>query len=248
MFGIDDWIASFSDGATLALVAVVAVLLGLRHATDPDHLAAVSTLIAGTRDRAGRAAARLGLTWGLGHATTLFAFGLPIVLFKAYLPEPVQQGAETAVGFVIVALAVWLLIRWRRGLFHLHLHAHDGRLHAHGHVHDGEGHPHRTAPRVRSPLQAYGIGLVHGMGGSAGVGVLLLASIHDRTLAVGALAVFALFTAVSMALLSTGVGFTLGRGRVRNVFPTLAPVLGLASMSFGVWYALGALNVAPYYL
>jgi high-affinity nickel permease len=247
MFGIDDWIASFSDGATLALVAVVAVLLGLRHATDPDHLAAVSTLIAGTRDRASRAAARLGLTWGLGHATTLFAFGLPIVLFKAYLPEPVQQGAETTVGFVIVALAVWLLIRWRRGLFHLHVHAHEGRLHAHGHVHDGDGHPHTTTSRVRSPLQAYGIGLVHGMGGSAGVGVLLLASIHDRTLAVGALAVFALFTAISMALLSTGVGFTLGRGRVRNVFPALAPVLGLASMSFGVWYALGALNVAPYY-
>ena len=69
------------------------LLLGLRHATDPDHLAAVTTLIASGRDRTKPLAARLGLLWGLGHATSLFAFGLPIVLFKAYLPEAVQQGA-----------------------------------------------------------------------------------------------------------------------------------------------------------
>jgi ABC-type nickel/cobalt efflux system permease component RcnA len=246
MFGLDDWIASFSDGGTLALVAVVAVVLGFRHATDPDHLAAVSTLIAGTRERATRAAARLGLFWGLGHATTLFAFGLPIVLFKTYLPEPVQRGAEAAVGFVIVALAVWLLVRWRRGFFHVHFHAHEGGPHAHGHVHDGDTHPHRTT-RARSPLQAYGIGLVHGMGGSAGVGILLLASIHDRLIAVAALGLFALCTALSMAALSTGFGFTLSRGPMRNVFPRLAPALGLASLAFGIWYALGALNFAPYY-
>jgi ABC-type nickel/cobalt efflux system permease component RcnA len=246
MFGLDNWIASFSDGGTLALVALVAVVLGFRHATDPDHLAAVSTLLAGTRERASAAAARLGLSWGLGHAVSLFAFGLPIVLFKSYLPEPVQQGAETTVGVVIAALAVWLLIRWRRGLFHLHLHSHHADLHAHGHVHDGGDHPHRSS-RARSPLQAFGIGLVHGMGGSAGVGVLLLASIHDGGIAVVALALFAICTALSMAALSTGLGFTLTRGRVAGLFPRIAPALGLLSLSFGVWYALGALDVAPYY-
>jgi high-affinity nickel-transport protein len=247
MFGLDDWIASFSDGGTLPLVAMVAVVLGFRHATDPDHLAAVSTLIAGSRERITTAAARLGVMWGLGHATTLFAFGLPIVLFKAYLPDAVQQGAETAVGLVIVALAAWLLVRWRRGLFHMHLHAHDGGLHAHGHGHGGDRHAHR-ASRARTPLQAFAIGLVHGMGGSAGVGVLLLATIDDHVVAAAALALFALCTAVSMAALSTGLGLALGRGPVRAIFPRLAPVLALASLSFGVWYALGALEVAPYYL
>jgi ABC-type nickel/cobalt efflux system permease component RcnA len=246
MFGLDDWIASFSDGTTLLLVALIAIVLGFRHATDPDHLTAVSTLLAGTRERASGAAARLGLSWGLGHAVSLFAFGLPIVLFKSYLPEPVQQGAETTVGVVIAALAVWLLVRWRRGLFHLHLHAHQAGLHAHGHVHDGSDHPHRSS-RARSPLQAFGIGLVHGMGGSAGVGVLLLASIHNRGIAVAALALFAICTALSMAALSTGLGFTLTRGRVAGLFPRIAPALGLLSLSFGVWYALGALDVAPYY-
>ncbi len=247
MFGLDHWIAGFSDGATLGLVCVVAVVLGLRHATDPDHLAAVSTLIAGTRERATSAAARLGLSWGLGHATALFAFGLPIVLFKRYLPAPVQQGAETTVGVIIAALAVWLLVRWRRGLFHVHVHRHESELHAHGHVHDGDSHPHR-AGRARSPLQAFGIGLVHGMGGSAGVGVLLLASIHDRVIAVAALGLFATCTALSMAALSTGFGFTLSRAPVANTLQRLAPVLALMSLSFGLWYALGALNLAPYYL
>jgi len=85
------------------------------------------------------------------------------------------------------------------------------------------------------------------MGGSAGVGLLLLASIQNRAIAVAALGLFALCTALSMAALSTGLGFTLGRGGVSRVFPTLAPVLGLASLVFGIWYALGALQVAPYY-
>src|SRR3989442_1729423 len=164
MFGLDDRIAGFSDGTTLLVVAAVAVLLGLRHASDPDHLAAVTTLIASGKERAARRAARLGLAWGLGHATSLFAFGLPVVLYSAYLPGSVQRAAETTVGFVIVALAVLLLARWRRGMFSPTAHVH----------------PHC---RTRGSRGAYAIGLVHGMGGTAGVGLLLLASIHDHVLA-----------------------------------------------------------------
>src|SRR5512133_1107687 len=179
MFGLDDFLASFSDGTTLVLVIAVAILLGLRHATDPDHLAAVTTLIAGGRERAARQAGKLGFAWGLGHATTLFAFGVPILLFKAYLPETVQSTAETSIGLVIMALAVWLLVRWRRGLFHVHVHDHGDGLHAHGHRHGRVAHAHSTR-RARSPVQTFGIGLIHGMGGSAGVGVLLLATIHSH--------------------------------------------------------------------
>src|SRR5919204_3738411 len=236
MFGLDEWIAHFSDGTTLALVVVVAVVLGLRHASDPDHLAAVTTLIATGKDGATRTAARLGLAWGLGHATSLFAFGLPIVLFKAYLPAPVQQAAETSVGVMIALLALWLLVRWRRGLFHLH--QDHGPAHTHGS---------RRRIRTRSPLQAFGIGLVHGMGGSAGVGVLLLASIHDRGVAVAALGLFAFFTALSMAALSTGWGLTLASSPMRASLGRLAPILGGAILAFGIWYALGALSLAPYH-
>jgi len=228
VFGLDHWLAGFSDGTTLLVVALVAVVLGLRHATDPDHLAAVTTLVAGTEERATRAAGRLGLAWGAGHATSLFLFGVPIVLFKAYLPEPVEQAAETAVGVLIIGLAVWLLVRWRRGFFHVHAHPHG-------------------LNRTRRPLQAFGIGLIHGTGGSAGVGILLLASIRGHLLAVAALAIFAVCTALSMALLSTGFGHALASAPARASFDRIAPGLALFSLAFGAWYALGALDLAPYF-
>ena len=222
MLGLDDQIANLGSGEAFLVVGVVAILLGLRHATDPDHLTAVSTLVAGHR-AGSRGAGRLGLAWGLGHATTLFAFGLPIVLYRSYLPAAVQAAAETLIGVVIVALAIRLLLRWResrRGTTHVHA--------------------------ARSPMQAYGIGLVHGVGGSAGVGVLLLASIPDHVEAVAALGLFAAFTAVSMALASTSFGWVLSRGAVQRSFVSVAPALGALSLAFGVWYALGAVQAVPY--
>lgn len=227
MLGLDDWLAGYSDGATIWLVIAVAVLLGLRHATDPDHVVAVTTLVAGGRERAARSAARLGLAWGLGHALTLFAFGLPALLFAGALPERLQQAAETAVAALIVYLAVRLLGRWRRG---------ELRFHDHPHAH----------PRARTPLAAFGIGLVHGLGGSAGVSVLLVATIDSTAVAVAALAIFALFTAVSMTSVTTGFGLTLASAPVRAALDRLAPALGVCSLAFGLWYASAAWALVAY--
>jgi high-affinity nickel permease len=231
MFGIDDYLAGLSDGGSVALVLFVAVLLGLRHATDPDHIAAVTTLVASGRERVARRAAELGIWWGAGHALTLVVFGLPILLFERYLPERLQQGAETAVAALIVFLAVRLLVRWRHGYFNLHAHPHAHARHRHS---------------VRTPLGAFSIGLVHGMGGSAGVGVLLLAAIPSTSLAVVSLLVLALFTAVSMALVTTGFGATLSARPVAAAFSGVAPALGALSLCFGVWYAAAAWSLAPY--
>src|SRR4051812_49470017 len=109
MFGLDDNIAAMGAGEVFAVIALIAILLGLRHATDPDHLAAVTTLVASDQPDA-RRAGRLGFTWGLGHATSLFVFGVPIVLFRSYLPAAVQTAAETAVGVMIIVLALRLLV------------------------------------------------------------------------------------------------------------------------------------------
>lgn len=223
MFGLDQWLMHFSDGTTLVIVLVCAVLLGLRHAGDPDHLTAVTTLV--TNERGG--ATRLGLAWGLGHASSLLVFGVPIVLWEAYLPAPVERGAEVTIGLVIVALAVWLLLRWRRGEF------------AHSHTH-------LKVPPRRTPWQAFGIGLVHGVAGSAGVGVLLLAAISSQAVALVALVLFAACTAISMAVLSTGLGHVLGRPRAQRAFGRVVPAFGAFGLCFGTWYALGALAVIPY--
>ncbi len=229
MFGLDDWIAGLSDGGSITVVVAVAVLLGLRHATDPDHIAAVTTLVASGRERATGAAARLGAWWGAGHALTLVVFGIPILLADRYLPDALQRGAETAVAALIVFLAVRLIVRWRHGAFAMHS-TDDG----------GHRHP------VRSPAGAFGIGLVHGMGGSAGVGVLLLAAIPSTRWRSPRSFVLALFTAVSMTTLTTGFGAHARHPSCRGGDGRAAPALGAASLAFGLWYAAAAWSLAPY--
>jgi hypothetical protein len=244
MFGLDERIADLAGGSWVLAVAV-ALLLGLRHATDPDHLTAVSILVADDDDGGTRRARRLGLSWGLGHATTLVAFGLPVVLFGAYLPEPLQHAAELAVGVVIVALAVRLLVRWHRGYYHVHPHRHGAVEHAHPHVHEHAGHDHRHHALGRTPRAAFGIGLLHGTGGSAGVSLLIVGSVAGRPgVAALCLLVLAGGAALSMALLSGAFGYALAKGSLIQRVAAATPVLGVGGLLFGLWYALAALNVA----
>lgn len=241
MFGLDELLSGLAAGHGASVVVLVALVLGLRHATDPDHLVAVSTLVAGTQERATRAAGRLGAAWGTGHALTLLAFGLPVVLLRTYLPHAVEAGAEALIGAVIVLLAVRLLVRWRRGAFHAHAHQHAGSRHVHLHSHDGRaGHEHVHV--VRSPAQAFSIGLLHGLAGSAGVAVLIVAAVPSRALAVAALLVLAAGSALSMTLLSAGFGHVLGASSARRSLTAAIPALGSAACAFGVWYALTALR------
>jgi high-affinity nickel permease len=215
VFGLDHALSGLSGGGTLLVVLAISFLLGLRHASDPDHLAAVATLSAGEQMPVQRAA-RLGFAWGAGHGTSLFALGLPVVLWRAFLPHAVQQTVEVVVGLTIVVLAVWLLARWRRGTL-------------------------TRRAQIRSGSTAYGIGVLHGAGGSAAISLLLLAAIPERSVAFAALVVFAAGTCVSMAMLSAGFGRALGgHGAVRS-----APYLGILSLLFGLWYVLVALGVAP---
>jgi cytochrome c biogenesis protein CcdA len=246
MATVDGWLEGFLHGpSSLGIILLVSLALGLRHASDPDHLAALTTLIASEEERQQvHKAGFMGLLWGLGHGTTLVVFGLPLMFFNSYLPEPVQRAAETLVGVIIIFLAVRLLLRWRRGLYHAHAHTHDGELahkHLHSHAEDGS---HEHSHRV--PFSAYGVGLVHGIGGSGGLTVLLLSTISDQAQAAGALLIFAAGTAISMAILSIAFGLAIAGGPIERNFERVAPVLGLLSMAFGIWYALGASGAVTY--
>ena len=250
---MDGWLEGFMYGPSgLGVILLISLLLGLRHASDPDHLAAVTTLIAAEEERKkARKAGLMGFFWGLGHGTTLVILGLPLVLFNRFLPESVQVVAETLIGVIIVFLAVRLLVRWRRSLYHAHTHSHDdGTPHRHVHSHadaaGGESHEHEHAVPRRTPLSAYGIGLVHGIGGSGGLTLLLLSTISNAAEAAGALLIFAAGTALSMALLSTVFGLAIAGGPIGRNFERVAPVLGVLSMAFGAWYALGALGLVLY--
>ena len=238
------------------LALTIALLLGLRHATDPDHLTAVSTLVMSEEPGGARRAAKLGGAWGLGHALTLFALGVPVVVFGTHLPDWLQSGFELAVGAMIVALAARLLLRWHRGYFHVHEHTHGNVRHAHPHVHEAvpaDPHPHAHAHSHerglgRSPLAAFGIGLLHGAGGSAGAAVLVVAATPGRGAATASLAVLALGTAISMTAVTALFGAALARGPLPRKFELVAPVLGTLSLAFGLWYGLAALSAVPYFL
>jgi len=249
MSAIDGWLEGFLHGEVgVGIILLVSVLLGLRHASDPDHLAAVTTLIASEEERHQvRKTGIMGFFWGLGHGTTLVLIGLPLVLLNQYLPEVVGKIAEVAIGCIIILLAVRLLVRWRRGLYHVHIHTHGGETHrhVHSHAHD-ESHRHAHRVPQRTLLSSYGVGLVHGVGGSGGLTLLLLSTISDKVQAAGALLIFAVGTAISMALLSTAFGLVIAGEPIARNFERVAPVLGVLSMAFGAWYALGALGLVIY--
>jgi high-affinity nickel permease len=250
MSAIDGWLEGLLHGEVgVGIILLVSLLLGLRHASDPDHLAAVTTLIASGEERHQvRKAGTMGFLWGLGHGTTLVLIGLPLVLLNQYMPDIVGKIAEVAIGCIIVLLAIRLLVRWRRGFYHVHVHTHDdGEAHRHVHSHvedESHGHAHRVP--TRTPLSSYGVGLVHGIGGSGGLTLLLISTISDKAQATGALLLFAAGTAVSMALLSTAFGLVIAGGPIARNFERVAPVLGVLSVAFGVWYALGAVGIVVY--
>ena len=123
------------DSPNLLVPLLLALVLGLRHALDPDHLMAVTTLVAGSEEHGTRRAARLGTIWGAGHALAIVALGLPVVIAHAILLGRLQRAAETAIGAIIVLLAARLLHRWRRGAFHVHAHQRDGERHVNVHTH-----------------------------------------------------------------------------------------------------------------
>jgi ABC-type nickel/cobalt efflux system permease component RcnA len=252
MATIDAWLEGLMHGTNggLWISLLASLALGLRHASDPDHLAAVTTLIASEEHNRVRKAARMGLLWGLGHGTTLVLVGLPLVVVGRYLPEMVAQGAEVAIGIIIVALAVRLLMRWHQGVFHAHAHTHRGGGETHRHLHshaDDSVHEHDHRAPLRTPFASYGVGLVHGVGGSGGLTLLLLSSFFDeKAEAAGALLIFAAGTAVSMALLSTAFGLVIAGGPIGRNLGRVTPALGTLSMAFGTWYALGALGLVAY--
>ena len=210
MFGLDQEIASLASTKPLVALAV-ALLLGLRHPLDPDHLAAVGAMAKHSR----RGSALIGFSWGAGHATTVIALGVPVVLWAAVMPEGLHQAIEALIGVVIFALGLRLLIHHGRGAMHQH--------------------PHRPPQSLR---EAYAVGVVHGAGGSAAIGLLIIAAIPDHGVALAGLLVFSISTALAMSAVAAGLGRTL------RTVPSGA--MGGAVCAFGLWYLTAAAVGAPY--
>jgi len=227
---LDAWLTSLFAGSSLLVALGIAFLLGIRHASDPDHLVAVTSLVAADDGDASRAA-RLGAWWGLGHAAVLVVLGIPLIAFKSALPPAIEHGAEVAIGVVIVALAARVILKWACGDYRAGRHAHE---HSHSHLRKGGPHAH---DQVRTPRQAFGIGSLHGLAGTGAVVVLLLSALPSRLEATLALAVFAPMTILSMTACTTAFAWVLTRRMIEPVYRSvLIPAMGLFGVLFGVWY------------
>jgi ABC-type nickel/cobalt efflux system permease component RcnA len=233
---LDHLITSLFDGAPLAVALGIAFLLGARHASDPDHLVAVTSLVA-AEDGDTRKAARFGAWWGIGHASALLALGIPLIAFKAGLPAWLESGAEKAIGIVILLLAARVIYKWARGDYRAQAHAHEHGHPRRRHLRDGTR-PHHAHVKVRSRDQALAIGLLHGLAGTGAVVVLLIAALPSQLEAALALGVFAPMSVASMAACTAAFAWVLTRPVIEPLYRTvLIPGLGAFGVMFGLWYA-----------
>jgi hypothetical protein len=245
--------------------AALGFVLGMRHATDPDHVIAVTAIL--TRERRLAAATRTGLLWGLGHSLTVLAVGCAIIAFKLRVPVRLGLTMEFGVAIVLILLglpaaaAVFKAIGRRLGLLrpaataptslrvHSHPHSHGGATHRHLHVHDERaGAAHQShlfafdvpdGPGPRSALRSFGVGLVHGLAGSAAIALFVLGAIPQPLWGVAYLAVFCLGTVAGMALITTAIGtpMVLAAQRVGRLHRGLVLGSGLLSLCFGLFIA-----------
>ena len=189
---------------TDALVQSVSVLLlglvlGLQHALDADHVAAMSTLI--SRERSLRRVSWLGTLWGIGHTTTLLTVGLIILLLKVTIPKTLALSFEFLVGGVLVFLGLAALLRARKLRLHLHQHTHAGKTHTHLHAH-AQGGPHVHA----HSHQSFALGLLHGLAGSAALMLLVLSTVHSVVAGVYFILIFGIGSVLGMLIVSSILG------------------------------------------
>ncbi len=252
---------------TLLSIIVLGFFLGMRHATDPDHVIAVTTIV--SRQRSIRHAALIGLLWGLGHTITILVAGSAIILFGLVIPPKAGLTMELSVGLMLILLGTLNLsgmMRWitetamplRPGQ-HPHPHGHGDYVHSHPHGHGLEkhGHAEEAAPvgwmdRTFGRLGVYqivrplAVGVVHGLAGSAAVALLVLTTICVPSWAVLYLLVFGIGTVAGMMLITAAIAvpFTFSESRFARLNRGLGLVSGLVSLAFGLFivYQMGFVN------
>lgn len=189
----------FDMTPSILALSGIGLLLGFRHAFEPDHLAAVSTLA--TRQGSLLAACRLGLAWAIGHTASVGVVVLVIMVGGLHLPERLWPAADLLVALLLIAFGGSVLLRYARGRWHMHTHTHGAgpHLHLHSHAH-GPAHAH-SHPRA-DVRRSLGFGLLHGLAGGAAILVLLVAAAPTRSAQLAYLLAFAAGTMIGMMLVS----------------------------------------------
>jgi high-affinity nickel permease len=252
---------------TLLAITALGFLLGMRHATDPDHVIAVATIV--TRQKSIRRAALIGGFWGVGHTLTILAVGAAIILFNVVIPPRLGLTMELGVGLMLILLGVLNLtgvLGWVTETLtpaghagesgHVHPHAHGDYVHTHFHRHGPGGHTHAEDATPQGWLdRRFGrlgfyhavrplvVGVVHGLAGSAAVALLVLTTIHDPRWGIAYLLVFGVGTIAGMMLITAAISlpYAYTAERFSRAGRSLAYASGLLSLGFGMFvtYEIG---------
>ena len=249
--------------ATGIAILIIGFFLGMRHATDPDHVIAVSTIV--SRERSLARAGLIGAFWGLGHTITIVIVGAAIIVFNLVIPPRLGLTMEFAVGLMLILLGILNLSgisQWLSEKFspahprvvgeHAHLHEHQSHLHYHWHSHKpaSEHHGDELAPAkwMRAPFAKLGlfhtlrpllVGIVHGLAGSAAVALLVLTTIHQPRWAILYLLIFGVGTIAGMMLITLALAlpFSYAGTRFAWLNKGLITGSGLLSLGFGLFLA-----------
>jgi len=255
----------------ISFLSIIAVgfFLGMRHATDPDHVIAVTTIV--SRQRNLLKAAMTGIFWGIGHTLTIFAVGTVIILFDVVIPARIGLSMELSVGLMLIVLGVMNIVSFLRSaraisptlreeseVVHQHAHSHGDYVHSHAHGHSPETHAHRQQTPLTWLDRLFGrtglyqqlrplvVGIVHGLAGSAAVALLILTTIRNPHWAIAYLLVFGAGTVGGMMLITMSIAsaFNFFGQRHENFSRRLGLASGLVSLAFGVVlaYQIGIAN------
>ena len=245
---------------SLLSIIAVGIFLGMRHATEPDHVIAVTTIVSGQPNL--RRAALTGTFWGVGHTLTIFVVGAAVILFNLVIPPRVGLSMELSVGLMLIVLGLMNVASFLRSMPATALHTHEGcrssipiltashgdYVHSHQHGHAPEAHSHSPEQTPLGSLdRAFGgiglyqhlrpliVGVVHGLAGSAAVTLLILTTIHDSRWAIAYLLVFGIGSIAGMILITMSIASTFRFVESNHLFSRrLGMASGLLSLAFGL--------------
>jgi len=231
-----------------ATILTLGFLLGLKHATDADHVVAVTTIV--FRQKKLHHAALVGVLWGIGHTLMIILVGIGIIFFHLSIPEKIQLSFEFVVAIVLILLGVSSITGLTQSIMqkiskvHTHAHHHDREpVHTHSHSDmSGSTHPHvresLAATRMTSFIRPLAVGIIHGLAGSAAITLLILGSITDERMALIYLGIFGLGTVIGMVLITTALGIPIiaGGKKFERFGHAATRIAGYLSIGYGLYF------------
>lgn len=215
-------------------ILALGFVLGIKHAIEPDHIIAVSTIASQSKKLSRSTLA--GVFWGIGHTATLFIIGIILIFMKGEIPEKWAMSLEFLVGIMLVYLGVTTVFSLKN--IHVHQHEYDGEehKHIHSHIHSGK-HEHQHQHKNVSYLKSMLIGLVHGLAGSGAMVLLTMSTVKSVWEAAIYILIFGVGTVIGMLFFTTiiGIPFVFSAKKI-SLNKTLTQITGSISIVFGIYY------------